>query len=98
VQVCRIFASANTHVTGRLFFDNAHWTGTTKIELDAEDPTGKKVAGHQFDRGTTQGAAVQFQAAATGFHSFFVTGGNTPPQNRAPSYKLSVTYTGPQAI
>jgi alpha-amylase len=98
VQVCRIFACANTEVTARLFFDNAHWTGATNIELDAEDPTGKKVAGRQFDRGTARGAAIQFRASATGFHGFFVTGGNTPPQNRAPSYKLSVTYTAPQTM
>jgi hypothetical protein len=98
VQVCRIFSRANTDVTARLFFDTTHWTGTTNIQLEAEDPTENKVAERQFGRGTAQGSAVRFRAATTGFHSFFVTGGNTPPENNAPSYKLSVTYTAPQTI
>jgi alpha-amylase len=98
VRVCRVFAQTNTDVQARLFFDTSNWTAATNIELDVEDPGSKRIARRQFDRGTAQGSALLFKVENAGFHSFFVQAASTSPENRTPSYRLSVTYTAPQTI
>jgi hypothetical protein len=95
--VCRVFAQANTRLHGRLFFDTSHWTPATAIQLTVEGPDGGKAGEQEFTRGTAQGTAVQFDVRTKGFHSFFIPA-NTPAENKAPSYKLSVTYTAPQTL
>jgi alpha-amylase len=98
VLVCRVFAGAHTDIRASFFFDASHWAPGTAIQLELDDPDGTRVAGHQFDRGSAQGAALQAQAVKPGFHSFFVQAANTPAQNKTPSYKLTVTYTAPQTL
>lgn len=98
VLVCRVFAQANTRLHGRLFFDTSHWTPATAIQLTVEGPDGGKAGEQEFTRGTAQGTAVQFDVRTKGFHSFFIQAANTPAENKAPSYKLSVTYTAPQTL
>ncbi len=96
IQVCRVFAEANTSIEARFFFDTAHWSAATSIQLELEDPAGSVVTAKKFDQSAAQGAGFRFQAVARGFHSFFVEASSTPPDNKMPSYRLSVTYTAPQ--
>lgn len=98
VRVCRIFAGAHTKMEVALFFDTSHWTPATTIQLDVEDPDGSKVGGRKFDRGVAQGSGLQIEAQKKGFCTFLVRSANTPDQNKAPSYKLRVTYTAPQTV
>jgi hypothetical protein len=98
VLVCRVFAQANTKLDARFFFDTSHWTPATAIEPTVEDPDGGRASGQEFNRGTGQGIGVQLNVRKKGFHSFFVQAANTPTTNKAPSYKLSLTYTAPQTL
>jgi len=68
VRVCRVFAQANTTIHARFFFDGSHWTPTTAIHLEIEDPEGKQIAGHTFERGTAQGSPVQVEVHHKGFY------------------------------
>ena len=98
VQVCRLFADAHTRIEARLFFDSSHWTQDTTIKLDLEGPDQDHLASKKYDRGTGQGASIQFETAKKGFHTFFVEAANTPDENKQPSFRLRVTYTAPQAL
>jgi alpha-amylase len=96
--VCRVFVQAKTDIQARFFFDAAHWTPATAIQVEIDDPGGAKLASHQFNQGSAQGATLRATAVKSGFHSLFVQAANTPAQNKTPSYKLSVTYTAPQTL
>ena len=98
LEVCRIFAEAQTEMTVRLSFDAAHWTPATTIQLEIEGPDGRTAASRKFDHGAAQKAALTVATQHKGFHSLFVQSANTPAQNKAPKYKASVTYTAPQSI
>lgn len=96
VQVCRIFAAANTSIEARFFFDAANWLAATSIQLDLENPAGVTVGTKKFGESAAQGSGFNFQTVVQGFHSFFVEASSTPPANTAPGYRLRVTYTAPQ--
>lgn len=98
VLVSRVFVAANSTVEAQFFFDSAHWTKNSAIQLDAEDPTSTKVGGAKFDQNSRQGSGFSFVARREGFHSFFVRSSSTPPQNAAPAYRLRVAYTAPQSL
>ena len=98
VPVSRVFAEAKTVVETQFSFDASHWTATTSIQLDLEDPDGAKVSGAKFVQGSPQGSGFKFETKKRGFHSFFVQSANAPAQNSVPSYRLRVTYTAPQTI
>jgi alpha-amylase len=96
--VCRVFVKAASRVEARLFFNPAHWTNSTRIDVDAVGPEGQQLSSRKYDRGTADGASMQFAATATGFHSFFVQAVATPPEDKSPSFRLRVTYTAPQTL
>ena len=96
--VSRIFVAANTTIEAQFFFDAAHWTAATTIQLDLEDPGGAKVDSATFHQNTAQGTGFRFPARKAGFHSFFVQAANTPAENPQPTYRLRVTYTAPQTM
>ena len=96
VSVCRVFADAHQDIQGELFFDTAHWTNNTNIHLQLEDPSGGVAAQRVYNSSTAQGTSLSFRAAQKGFHTFRIRSGNTPAQNKAPSYKLRVKYQAPQ--
>ena len=98
VQVCRVFSDAGRNVKAQLFFDTAHWSASTSIQLDAEDPKNKHVAGRRYDRTTAQGTAVEFVAQQKGFCAFFVQTQDAPPQNQENGFKLRLTYSAPPSI
>jgi alpha-amylase len=95
-QVCKFTVDAGTNVVAQLFFDNSHWGKQTAILMEVSDPDNKHLATKRYDANTTQGAALEFRIQKAGVHTFFVQSANTPAQNKAPSFKLRLTYTAPQ--
>jgi hypothetical protein len=98
VQVCRIFAAANVPLGARVSFDATGWTATTAIQLMIEGPQGGKLLSKTFGRADSNGASVEVQTLSKGFHSIFLTSANTPAGNKAPRYKVAVSYTAPQSL
>jgi alpha-amylase len=96
IQVCRVFADANTSMRIRLTPDTAHWTQTTSIQVAVNGPGGA-AGSHTFTHNEA-GASFLVQLREKGFHSLFVEGASTPAQNSAPRYVLSVTYTAPHSL
>jgi alpha-amylase len=94
--VCRIFAETGTAIEAQFFFDTSHWSGTTAIQLELEDPSGANVDTKKYDQAAAQGSGFNFQVRNRGFHSFFVEASNTPPENKTPSFRLHAIYTAPQ--
>jgi alpha-amylase len=95
--VCRVFATANSSVEARLFFDSASWNDTTSIEVTATDTQGQPRASHKYTR-LAQGTPLQFSAGPTGFYSFFIQASATPTKNPTPSFRLHVSYEAPQTL
>jgi alpha-amylase len=98
VQVCRVFVAAGRPIKGALRFDTSKWTGATTITLELDDPSGAKIASHDFAKGTPQGESISATAGPTGFYTFRIRSANTPTENAKPSYTLSVTYRAPQGL
>ena len=98
VQVCRVFVAAGQPIKGALRFDTTMWTDATTITLELDDPSGAKLASHDFAKGTPQGESISATAGPTGFYTFRIRSTNTPTENAKPSYKLSVTYRAPQVL
>ena len=98
VQVCRVFVAAGLPIKGALRFDTTKWTNATTITLELDDPSGAKLASHDFTQDTPQGESISATAGPTGFYTFRIRSANTPTENAKPSYKLSVTYRAPQVL
>jgi len=98
VQVCRVFVAAGLPIKGALRFDTTKWTNATTITLELDDPSGAKLASHDFTQDTPQGESISATAGSTGFYTFRIRSANTPTENAKPSYKLSVTYRAPQVL
>ena len=98
VQVCRVFVAAGRPIKGALRFDTTKWTNATTITLELDDPSGAKLASHDFAQDTPQGESISATAGPTGFYAFKIRSSNTPAENLKPSYKLSVTYRAPQVL
>jgi alpha-amylase len=95
-QVCRIFSEDNTTIEAQFFFDSSRWTPTTSIQLELENPAAASVSLKKFDLTVAQGSGFRLHATDRGFHSFFVQGFNTPPENKTPGFRLRVIYTAPK--
>jgi alpha-amylase len=98
VQVCRVFVAAGLPIKGALRFDTTKWTNATTITLELDDPSGARLASHDFAQDTPQGESISATAGPTGFYTFRIRSANTPTENAKPSYKLSVTYRAPQVL
>jgi alpha-amylase len=98
ILVCRVFAKANTQITARLTIDSTHWLASTTAELSIEQPAGNIVGSGTLDLAALTNPELHVSAKATDFYSFFVHALNTPPLNKAPKYKLNITYTAPQTL
>jgi alpha-amylase len=95
VQVCRIYAAKGTSIEAHLSPDVAHWTPATTIEVDIKDPSGQTLGSQVFGRA---GGTVTAKASVSDFHTVLVKSANTPPENKAPAYKLTLVYTAPETI
>jgi alpha-amylase len=98
VQVCRVFAEADTHLHVRLSFDATDWTPVTSIQLDVESPHGDKLASKKFSRAGSADSSIDLKTQSKGFHSIFLVSTDTPARNKAPGYKVAVSYTAPQTL
>ena len=98
VQVGRVFAAANVPLSAHVSFDATAWTPATEIQLEIESPQGSQLLSKTFGRTESKGASVSVQTQSKGFHSLFVTSSNTPAGNKAPQYKVAVSYTAPQTL
>ena len=98
VKVGRIFADAGNEIRADLFYDAAHWTSATKIELDLDDPADKKVAELVCTAADGESGTLKFVPAQTGWHSFRIRSADTPAENEKPIYFLKVRYTAPQKL
>lgn len=98
VQVGRVFAAANVPLSAHVSFDATAWTPATEIQLEIESPQGGQLLSKTFGRTDSNGASVSVQTPSKGFHSIFVTSSNTPAGNKAPQYKVAVSYTAPQTL
>jgi alpha-amylase len=94
VSVCRIFIAADTTLTVRFSFDAAQWTPATSIDLEIETPQGRNLLSHKFSR-QSNGSSIDVKTLDKGFHSLFLTSTNTPAGNKAPGFKVVVSYTAP---
>jgi alpha-amylase len=97
VQVCSVFAKAESAIEAKLLFDPSQWTSTTAIHLEVRDPLGGVAAQRSFDR-AARGASLQFQAKTQGLHTFLVQSQNTPAAVKETPYTLRVSYTAPQNL
>jgi alpha-amylase len=98
VQVCGVFAEADTHLQAHLSFDANNWTPVTAIQLDVESPNGDKLGSKKFGRASSTDSSLDIKTHSKGFHSIFVVSTDTPAGNKAPKYKVAVSYTAPQTL
>ncbi len=95
VQVCRVFADANTTLSLRFKADDTNWTAQTSMKLTVTAEDGSQVGSHVFDQ-KTNGGSFSVHVAKKQFYSSLVEAANTPKPNT--SYQLRVTYTAPQSL
>jgi alpha-amylase len=98
LRVCGVLAAANKVIEAKFFFDTGHWSDKTAIQLELANPKGAVVEKKKFARSTPQGSGFSFHVKDQGVYSLFVTASNTPAQNKAPGFRLRVTYTAPQTL
>lgn len=98
VQVCRVYASAGTSLSGSLYFDARNWTGSTSIALELDGATGRALTTGTYYAGTAQGKSIGVTAPATGWYTFKIQSYATPSANAKPAYWLRATYTAPQTL
>ncbi len=97
LQVCRVFADANTSIEAKLQYDSSNWANNTSIELQALTPTGEVAAQRNFDR-TMSGASLKIQTKTKDFLAFTVQSANTPAGQQEIPYTLRISYMAPQAL
>ncbi len=97
VQVCRVFADANSAIEAKLLFNPSGWANNTSIQLEVRDPAGAVVSQRSFDR-TQQGGSLQLQAKNLGFYTFLLQSSNTPAAQKETPYTLRVSYLAPRSI
>jgi alpha-amylase len=93
VQVCRVFADANTDMGIRLKADDAHWTPATSIKVSVSGADGLALGSQIFDQNTND-SAFSLNVSKKQFYSVAVEAANTPDPNT--SYRLRVSYRAPQ--
>ena len=98
IQVCRIFVEADTHLQVRLSFDATQWTQQTAIQLEIDTPQGGKLLSKRFGLADSNGRSVDAKTSSKGFYSIFLVSTNTPKLNKAPQFKVSISYTAPQTL
>jgi alpha-amylase len=98
VQVCRVFCEAHTDLRVGLSFDASQWTPDTSIQLEIDTPQGSKLLSKSFRQADSHGSFAGGKIASKGFYAIFVKSTNTPAGNKAPAYKLAVSYSAPQVL
>ncbi len=96
VRVSRIWVAAGSQISATLDFDDPNWTAATQIVLTLLDPCGATLATKTFASGSS-GDQLIGAAVAQGWYTFEILSRNTPASNPKPAYKLTVSYTAPQA-
>jgi alpha-amylase len=98
VQVCRVFVEADAHLQVRLSFDATQLTQGTSIQLEIDTPQGNKLLSKKFVQADSNGSSLEAKTPSKGFYPIFVTSMNTPAGNKAPVYKVAVSYIAPQIL
>jgi alpha-amylase len=98
VQVCRVFVEADTQLQARFSFDAREWTPETSIRLEIVTPQGGMLVSQKLLQGASGGSVIGAKTSANGFHTIFVTAANTPTGNKAPAYKVAVSYSAAQIV
>ena len=97
VSAGRIWCAANSPVSAALTVDRTGWNGASKIDLTlvAPDQTQKSLS---VTSASAANAALQANTTQEGFHTLQISASGLPAANLNPPYKLSVTYSAPQAF
>jgi alpha-amylase len=98
VQVCRIFAEAQTQLQVQFSFDATGWTAATVIQLEIDATQGGTILSHKFGSADSKGSTMTAKTSGKGFCEIFVQAMNPPTGNKTPRYKLAMTYTAPKAL
>lgn len=98
VQVCRVFAEAQTQIQVQVSFDATGWTSATALLLEIGAVQGGKILSHEFGAADSKGSTVTAKTLGRGFFDVFVQAMNPPVGNKTPRYELAMTYTAPQTI
>jgi alpha-amylase len=95
VQVCCIFAEAQTQLQVQFSFDASGWTAATVIQFEIDATQGGKMLSHKFGSADSKGSTMTAKTSGKGFCEIFVQVMNPPTGNKTPRYKLAMTYTAP---
>jgi alpha-amylase len=95
VTAGRIWCAANTPVTVAATVDRTKWSAAAKIEIALVSPGAKRTA---ITLTASNADALHATAAEEGFHTLQLTASGLPAGNLNAAYKLSVTYSAPQAL
>jgi alpha-amylase len=98
VQICRIFAEAQTQLQVQFSFDATGWTAATVIQFEIDATQGGKMLSHKFGSADSKGSTMTAKTSGKGFCEIFVQVMNPPTGNKTPRYKLAMTYTAPKAL
>ena len=98
VQVCRIFAEAQTQLQVQFSFDATGWTAATVIQFEIDATQGGKMLSRKFASADSKGSTMTAKTSGKGFCEIFVQVMNPPTGNKTPRYKLAMTYTAPKAL
>jgi alpha-amylase len=96
VTVSRIWVAAGAPIMASLTFDVSGWTATTAITLTLADSSGTTLTTKTFGVGSS-GSQMSATAVTDGWYTFHTHSDNTPAADPKPAYKLTVSYTAPQA-
>ena len=94
LQVCRVYAEANTAIEGKLLFDASNWAQNTILRVRVVNPAGATATQHNFDR-TMSGASLNLQAGGKGFYTLLLQSVNLPASQKETPYTLRVSYMAP---
>jgi len=95
VTAGRIWCAANTPVTVAASVDRSRWSAASKIEVALVSPAARRTA---ITLTASNADALHATASEEGFHMLQVTASGLPAGNLSAAYKLSVTYSAPQAF
>ena len=93
----RIWCAANTSVTATLTVDRTGWSASSKIEVTLVSPAAKQTA-LAVTAASQETDALRSITSEEGFHTIQIAANALPTGNLNPPYKLSVTYSAPQAF
>jgi alpha-amylase len=95
VTAGRIWCAANSPITVAATVDRSRWSAASKIEVALVSPAARRTV---ITLTASNADALRATASEEGFHTLQVTATGLPAGNFNAAYKLSVTYSAPQAL